>query len=82
MCMRTNIVLDDDLLAQAMKYSSGRSKRAVVQEALAAYVAAKTAEHRLASYRDRLVTVRRRLAGNPVRTSSKDLVRADRERGS
>ena len=78
--MRTNIVLDDELIARAMKYSSGRSKRAVVHEALTTYVAVKVREQRTASYRDRLAALRRRLADKPVRTSAGDIVRADRER--
>lgn len=32
--MRTNIVLDDDLIAEAMKLSGARSKREVVDRAL------------------------------------------------
>ncbi len=32
--MRTNIVIDDTLMAEAMLRSGGRSKRAVVEEAL------------------------------------------------
>jgi Arc/MetJ family transcription regulator len=77
--MRTNIVLDDDLLTSAMKYSSGRSKRAVVREALATYVAVKTAEQRSAAYRDRLAGVRRRMADKPVKTPVRDILRADRD---
>jgi Arc/MetJ family transcription regulator len=78
--MRTNIVLDDDLIAEAMKYSIGRSKRAVVKEALATYVAVKAEQQRLATYRDRLATVRRRLADAAPRTSVVKILRADRER--
>ena len=78
--MRTNIVLDDDLLAEAMKYSTGRSKRAVVKEALATYVTVKAEQERLATYRDRLAAVRRRLADAPGRTPVMKILRADRER--
>lgn len=78
--MRTNIVLDDELIARAMQYSSERSKRAVVREALATYVAVKAEERRTMSYRDRLAGVRRRLADKPVRTPARDILRADRER--
>ena len=81
-CMRTNIVLDDDLLAEAMKYSSSRSKRAIVREALTTYVTVKAEERRADVYRERLARLRRRLADSPVRTSSRDMVRADRERSS
>ncbi|MBP7829392.1 MAG: type II toxin-antitoxin system VapB family antitoxin [Kiritimatiellae bacterium] len=80
--MRTNIVLDDELLAAAMKYSGARSKRAVVQEALATYVSVKARQQKLESYRDRLAGVRRRLAEAPIKTSSRELIRADRDRAS
>jgi Arc/MetJ family transcription regulator len=79
--MRTNIVLDDDLLAQAAKYSSGATKRAVVQEALATYVAVKAQEQRTARYRDRLADARRRAMTAPIHSSAKDIVRRDRDRG-
>lgn len=80
MCMRTNIVIDDDLLAEAMKYSTERSKRAVVKEALATYVAVKAEQQRLATYRDRLAGIRRRLADASPRTPVMKILRADRER--
>jgi Arc/MetJ family transcription regulator len=36
--MRTNIVLDDELMEEAAKYSASRTKKAVVHEALKAFV--------------------------------------------
>ena len=36
--MRTNIMLDDDLVAAAMKFSGAKTKRAVIQEALQEFV--------------------------------------------
>ena len=78
--MRTNIVLDDDLIAEAMKYSSARSKRAVVQEALATYVTVKAEQQRTASYRERLASVRRRIADASLRKTAQQMVRDDRER--
>ncbi len=36
--MRTNIIIDDDLLAEAMVVSGLRTKRAAVEEALKTYV--------------------------------------------
>lgn len=80
--MRTNIVLDEALLSQAMKYTTARSKRAVVQEALATYVTVKAEEQKVLAYRDRLAAIRRRVVDAPVRTSARTLVRADRERAS
>ena len=78
--MRTNIVLDDDLVAEAMKYSTARSKRAVVREALATYVAVKVEQQRVDSYRDRFAGLRRRLADTTPRTPVLKILRADRER--
>jgi Arc/MetJ family transcription regulator len=78
--MRTNIVIDDDLLAEAMKYSVGRSKRAVVKEALATYVTVKAEQQRLATYRDRLATIRRKITEGASRTPVLQILRADRER--
>ncbi len=82
MCMRTNIVLDDDLLAKAMQYSTARTKRAVIHEALAIYVTGKAEQQRLATYRNRLAPLRERLAKTPIRTSAQTLVRADRNRAT
>ena len=36
--MRTNVVLDDDLIGEAMKASGAKTKRAVIQEALREFV--------------------------------------------
>lgn len=38
MCMRTNIEIDDDLMAKAIKSSNVKTKKAVVEEALRLYV--------------------------------------------
>jgi Arc/MetJ family transcription regulator len=78
--MRTNIVLDDDLLAEAMKYCAGRSKKAVVREALATYVTVKAEQQRTASYRERMAIVRRRVADLSLRKTAQEMVREDRER--
>lgn len=78
--MRTNIVLDDELLAEAMKYCAGRSKRAVVREALATYVTVKAEQQRVASYRDRLASVRRRIADRSLRKTALEMLREDRDR--
>ena len=77
--MRTNIDLDDALLAEAAKYSTARSKRGLIHEALATFVAVKAAERRLATYRERLERVRGRVAGVRLRSDLRDLVRADRD---
>ena len=79
MCMRTNIDLDDDLLAQAARYSAARTKRKLIHEALATFIAVKAEEQMRASYRERLETVRSQLAASRVRSDSRDLVRAARD---
>jgi len=78
--MRTNIVLDDALLAEAMKYCAARTKKAVVREALATYVTVKAEQQRIASYRERLAGVRRHVAEISLRKTGAELVREDRER--
>ncbi len=77
--MRTNIDLDDDLLAEASRYSTARSKRALIHEALSAFVASKAEERRRASYRERLERVRQRSSRLRLRTDTRALVRADRD---
>ena len=63
-----------------MKYSTARSKRAVVHEALATYVAVKAEERKRASYRERLDDVRRKTGRNSMRTRVLDILKSDRER--
>jgi Arc/MetJ family transcription regulator len=77
--MRTNIELDDDLLAEAAKYSVARSKRALVREALVAFVTAKSEERRRLTYRDRLQRIRAKTSGTKLRSDTRDLVRRDRD---
>lgn len=78
--MRTNIVLNDDLVREAMKYASARSKRALVEEALKTFIAAKAAQRRAAGYRERLQVLDRKLAGLVLRENPHRVLRAARER--
>ncbi len=78
--MRTNIVLNDDLLREAMQHSRARTKRALVEEALATFVAVKGAEARLATYRERLQRLESRLQGLRLRKRPSAVLRADRDR--
>ena len=80
MCMRTNIVLNDDLVREAMQYSRARTRRALVEEALVTYVAVKAEERRRATYRERLRGLETRLRDVRLRERPADLLRADRER--
>jgi Arc/MetJ family transcription regulator len=77
--MRTNIELDEGLLAEAFRFSASRSKKALVHEALAAYVAAKKEERRRLSYKERLHKVRSETERLGVRPESHDIVRQDRD---
>lgn len=78
--MRTIIVLNDELLREAARYAMGRSKRAIVEEALATFVAVKAAERRRATYRERLNDLETRLSGLRLRESPSRLLRQDRQR--
>ena len=42
--MRTNVVIDDDLMAQAMQHTGLRTKRAVIEEALRTLIRVKSQE--------------------------------------
>ena len=78
--MRTNIELDDELVAEARKYSRARTKRGLVEEALATFVRVKAEERRRVSYADRVRELGGRLAGLRLRESPADLLRQDRSR--
>ena len=80
MCMRTNIELNDDLIAEARKYSRSTTKRALIEEALAAFVRQKAEEQRMATYADRLAAVRERTATYRLRENPSDILRQDRSR--
>jgi Arc/MetJ family transcription regulator len=77
--MRTNIELSDDLLAEAQKHSKARSKRALVEEALAAFVAMKAEERRRSTYKERLDSLRHRTKAVKLRSDSRDILRKDRD---
>ncbi len=79
MCMRTNIVLDDGLVREAMRYSNAKTKRALIDDALRTLVRVRAEESRRKSYRDRLIAVQNRLAGLSFRESTTEMIRQDRE---
>ncbi len=79
MCMRTNIVLDEVLLAEAQKYSLAKSKRALIEEALRTFVKVKAEEHRRERYERRVLAIQRRLANLETRGSVLDILRRDRD---
>ena len=77
--MRTNIELSDDLLAEAQKHSKARSKRALVEEALVAFVAMKAEERRRSTYKERLDSLRHRTKAVRLRSDTRDILRKDRD---
>ena len=79
LCMRTNIELNDDLLAEAQKHSKAKSKRALIEEALTAFVAMKAEERRRLTYRERLDGLRRRAKSVRLRSDTRDILRKDRD---
>jgi len=78
--MRTNIDLDDELLKEAMRYSSARTKRGIVEEALRTFVDVRTAQLRRSSYRDRLASIRGRTSALKLKRSAVEILREDRSR--
>jgi Arc/MetJ family transcription regulator len=78
--MRTNIVIDDDLLAAAMRLTAARSKRSVVAEALRTFVAVKRRETQTQDYRERLRSLASRLNQIHLSESPLEVLRKDRER--
>jgi Arc/MetJ family transcription regulator len=77
--VRTNIDLNDDLMTEAQKYSKARSKKALVEEALAAFVAMKAEERRRWTYRERLEGVRSRTTAVRLRSDTREILRKDRD---
>lgn len=78
--MRTNIDLPDELLAEAKRYARGRTKKAIVEEALRSFIASKSVEARKRSYGGRLLALESRTASLSLRQSPAELLRADRNR--
>ena len=78
--MRTDLVLNDELLGEAMRLSAGLSKRAVVEEALRTYIAVKRAERAAEGYPQRLQRIAERLRGLKLHERPSNVLRADRDR--
>ena len=80
LCMRTIIDLPDDLIAEAGRHARGKTKKAIVEEALKSFIASKNLETRRRSYGERLRDIERRTASLALRTSPSELLRVDRDR--
>ncbi|MBN1962147.1 MAG: type II toxin-antitoxin system VapB family antitoxin [Deltaproteobacteria bacterium] len=79
-CMRTNIVLNDDLISEALRLSQATSKSALVEEALRLFVEVRSEEQCRKTYKERLLKVQQAVANTRFRESSYEILRQDRER--
>jgi len=78
--MRTNIVLNDDLVHEARRLSQASSKSALVEEALRLFVEVRSEEQRRATYEERLLKVQQAVMNRRFREKGIDILRRDRER--
>ncbi len=78
--MRTNIVLNEELLEEAKKYSLASTKRGLVEEALRTFVEVKSSERRREAYAARVADIRKRTSNLRLRKSSSAILREDRNR--
>lgn len=78
--MRTNVILNDALLAEALRLSGHRSKREVIEAALRTYVEVRTAAIDREALRSRLSKLDAKLANLRLRRRPSVLLREDRER--
>ena len=78
--MRTNIVLNEDLLREAAKYTGPISKRAIVEQALRTFVEVQDQKHRLATLEERVHDIDERLGKVVLRVPASVILKADRQR--
>jgi Arc/MetJ family transcription regulator len=78
--MRTNIVLNDDLIHEAFQYSTAQTKRALIEEALMVFVEVRSAERRRETYRNRLEQLQAKLTNLELREKPSSILKADRQR--
>jgi len=77
--MRTNIDLQEDLLKEAGSYSQTTTKKDLVHEALATYVAVKKRDAQLIEYQEKMKAFRDRYPRIQVDVDTRDLIREDRD---
>jgi Arc/MetJ family transcription regulator len=80
MRIRTHIVLNEELLQQAKKYSSASTNRGLVEEALRLFVEVKSTERQREDYAARVADIRERTNNLRLRKSSLAILREDRNR--
>lgn len=79
-CMRTNIELDDDLIREARKYSTARTKRALIEEALRTLIETKSLDQRRKEHDRRSAEIREITKKLKIGSTSAMILR-DRKRG-
>ena len=79
-CMRTNIILNDELVDEAMRYATSKTRSGLVEEALRTFVEVRSEEERRRTYGKRLRALEDRLQTLRLRQSPRDLLRSDRDR--
>ncbi len=78
--MRTNIVLNDELVKIAMRYSHARSKKALIEETLRTFIKVKSEDEKRLTYENRYNNLISKLSNISLSRPSIDLIREDRER--
>lgn len=79
-CMRTNVVLNEALLEEAVRLSGCRSKREVIEAALRTFVEVKSAAADRDRLRARISKLDAKLANVRLRQQPTELLREDRDR--
>lgn len=78
--MRTNVVLNEELLQEAARYSNAKSKSALLEEALRTLVQVRARERATQDYASRLRRVQQKLQNKVFRESSTEILHRDRDR--
>ena len=78
--MRTNIVLNDELVKSAMRYSHAQTKRALIEDSLRTFIKVKSEEEKRLTYENRYNDLVSKLSDISLSFSSTDLIREDREK--
>ena len=73
--MRTNIEINDELMSEARKYCRAKTKKALVEEALAVFIAVKAKERRNQTYKERLDRLRAKTSSVRLRSDTRDIIR-------
>ena len=77
--MRTNIDLNDELMSEAQKFSSAKTKKALVEEALAVFISQRLEERRRRTYQDRLQRLRAKSKSIRLRSDTREIIRKYRD---